>query len=228
MRIMLCGPSGIGKTTIAEQISKDFGISYISGSVSDLIPETKVLKHAEMLSRSNNTLIKEDYQVVNLRNRLFKDLNNFVTDRSYVDSAAYFLYKQSTKIPTCEIEQFITLCRMLLTQQCDLLVFLSLLPEDVNNWLVEDNDKRVVNTYYQVQISSIMSDILRYMGLCVDYTTHHLSTTWFGKTLDLNRPVSVGTISTPTGTTTVLEIPDLDKEHRLKVLNHFIRKSIHV
>ena len=34
-RIMLAGPSGIGKTTIAKWISEKTGIEFISGSVSD-------------------------------------------------------------------------------------------------------------------------------------------------------------------------------------------------
>ena len=39
----------------------------------------------------------EDYQVVNLRNKAYKSSMeqgiDFVTDRSYLDSAAYFTYK---------------------------------------------------------------------------------------------------------------------------------------
>ena len=36
-----------------------------------------------------------DFQLLNKRNRLFKDREYFVTDRSYADLAAYFWYKQS-------------------------------------------------------------------------------------------------------------------------------------
>lgn len=228
MKIMICGPSGIGKTTLSDFISNKFNIEYISGSISDLIPDTKKIKHQDMLSRPSETLLKEDYQLINLRNKRFKDLTSFITDRSYVDSAAYFLYKQSTKIPSCEVEQFISLCKMLLNQQCDILIFLNLLPEDVNKWVIENNKKRILNTYYQVQMSSIMADILEYMGMQVEYSTSSIRTSWFGSTLELDKPVCVGDISSHNGITKVLIIPDLNKEHRLKVIEHFLNKYSNV
>lgn len=221
---MLCGPSGIGKTTIADHISKNNQLDYISGSMSDLIPDTKKTKHSDMLSRSSEVLLKEDYHLINLRNKAFKDLSDFVTDRSYVDSAAYFIYKQSTHLPTCEVDQFIGLCKMLLNQQCDLLIFLSLLPEDVSNWVVENNNKRVLNTYYQVQMSTMMGDVLSYMGLETEFVFDSLKPGFFNKTIDLNRQVTFGNITTHNGVTKVLTIPDLNKEHRIKIIDHFIFK----
>ena len=62
-----------------------------------------------MLSKDPTKLYREDYQILNLRNMLFRDKHEFVSDRSYLDSIAYFLYKQSDKIPSCEIEHFISL-----------------------------------------------------------------------------------------------------------------------
>ena len=225
---MICGPSGIGKTTIAEYISRVYNIDYVSGSISDLIPETKSIKHQDMLNRPGDTLLREDYKLINLRSKLFKDLEHYISDRSYVDSAAYFLYKQSTKIPTCEVEQFINLCKMLLNTQCDLLIFLSLLPEDVNNWVIENNGKRILNGYYQVQMSHIMSDILDYMGMNVEYYTSSISQGWFSKSIELSRPVTVGNIRSAMGKTDILVIPDLNKENRLKTIDNFIRKNRNV
>lgn len=40
-RIMFVGPSGIGKTTLAKFIETKYGIPFISGSMSDLMPDTK-------------------------------------------------------------------------------------------------------------------------------------------------------------------------------------------
>ena len=34
--VVLAGPSGVGKTTISNFLSKELGIKFISGSVSDL------------------------------------------------------------------------------------------------------------------------------------------------------------------------------------------------
>lgn len=42
LRIQIAGPSGVGKTTLAKDISDIYGIPYVSGSYSDLIPSTKI------------------------------------------------------------------------------------------------------------------------------------------------------------------------------------------
>ena len=38
------------------------------------------------------------------------------------DLAAYFIYKQSTNIPECEVDAFLDICKDLTVQQCDLLI----------------------------------------------------------------------------------------------------------
>ena len=73
--IVFAGPSGIGKSTLAKKLSDETGFKYISGSVSDLIPATKDLSHRDMLDRNHGQLFQEDYQVLNLRNKLFSKLN---------------------------------------------------------------------------------------------------------------------------------------------------------
>lgn len=159
-RIMFVGPSGIGKTTLAKFIETKYGIPFISGSMSDLMPDTKEMHHAEFLHQECRELINKDYQLLNLRNKLFKDKETFVTDRSYVDLAAYFIYKQSTNVPECEIEAFLDICKDLTIKQCDLLIYLPLSMYNMKEWAMEDNKKRILNRYYQAQMSDIMGNLL--------------------------------------------------------------------
>lgn len=159
-RIMFVGPSGIGKTTLAKFIETKYGIPFISGSMSDLMPDTKEMHHAEFLHQECGKLINKDYQLLNLRNKLFKDEETFVTDRSYVDLAAYFIYKQSTNIPECEVDAFLDICKDLTVQQCDLLIYLPLSMYKMKEWPMEDNKKRIINRYYQAQMSDIMGNLL--------------------------------------------------------------------
>ena len=159
-RIMFVGPSGIGKTTLAKFIETKYGIPFISGSMSDLMPDTKEMHHAEFLHQKCGELINKDYQLLNLRNKLFKDKETFVTDRSYVDLASYFIYKQSTNIPECEVDAFLDICKDLTVQQCDLLIYLPLSMYNMKGWPMEDNKKRIINRYYQVQMSDIMGNLL--------------------------------------------------------------------
>lgn len=163
-RIMFAGPSGYGKTLLSRWLSDETNIGWISGSVSDLVPSTKDMPHKDMLSRDEKDLYKEDYQILNLRNKLFKDKESYITDRSYIDSAAYFMYKQADKIPACEIEQFFSYCNMLLCQQCDLLIMLHFVPSMINKWVTEDNGKRITNNFFQVEISYLMRYVLDYFG----------------------------------------------------------------
>ena len=149
--ILLAGPSGVGKTTVAKFLSEELGIKFISGSVSDLLPQTKEMTHAEMLARDSKDLYTEDYQILNLRNKIFsKEEEPFVSDRSFLDSAAYFLYKQADKIPACEVEQFLNLAKMATLQSIDYLVFIDYTLDMFNNWIIEDNSKSVISKFFQM------------------------------------------------------------------------------
>ena len=157
---MFVGPSGIGKTTLAKAVAEKYDIPFISGSMSDLLPATKDISHNEILSLGSEAMYKSDFQLLNLRNKLFKDKENFVTDRSYADLAAYFWYKQSRSIPECEMEHFFCQCQYLMESQCDLAIFLPLNLGNYHEWQMEDNKKRIMNRFFQVQISSLMSELL--------------------------------------------------------------------
>lgn len=159
-RIMFVGPSGIGKTTSAKYISEVYDIPFLSGSVSDLLPETKTISHKDMLNRDPKLLVLEDYKIIQLRHKLYKQYDSFVSDRSYIDSMAYFIYKQSTKIPQCEIDQFIKICLDLLLEDCTHVIFFKYPAIFLKTWAIEDNDKRITNGYYQMLMSSIMEDCL--------------------------------------------------------------------
>jgi len=168
-RIMFAGPSGVGKTTLAKFIENIGGgdeplWEFISGSVSDLLPNTKSETHRDMLSHDKKELYTQDFQVLNLRKKLFANSESFVSDRSFLDSAAYFLYKQADSIPQCEMDHFLELCKMCLCQYCDKLIILNFTPYMVRNWVIEDNNKRILNKYFQAHISSIMLMILDNWG----------------------------------------------------------------
>ena len=173
MKVMFAGASGVGKTTLAKEVPGmvKFDVSeyppeleFISGSVSDLIPKTKDMSHKEMLERDSKDLLLEDFQVMNLRNKLFRDRDRFVTDRSYLDLAAYFYYKQAKNVPKCEMEHFFETCKMLLNQQCTHLILLDFTTAMVKEWVMEDNGKRIENNYFQFLISSIMDNVLNLWG----------------------------------------------------------------
>ena len=230
--ILLAGPSGVGKTTVAKFLSEELGIKFISGSVSDLLPQTKEMTHAEMLARDSKDLYTEDYQILNLRNKLFsKEEEPFVSDRSFLDSAAYFLYKQADKIPACEVEQFINLAKMATLQSIDYLVFIDYTLDMFNNWIIEDNSKRVISKFFQMEISRIMYMVLDIWGskwqsypMIKEYPDDgNIFEKLFGKLMDLDDKVSIGQISNLYGTTKVIVLREANKELRERILKILLK-----
>ena len=166
-RIVFAGPSGIGKTTLAKLLSEELKLDYISGSISDLLPDTKNLTHQEMLSRDPKELQMEDYKIMNLRNKLFSKykLKCYISDRSFLDSAAYFIYKQASKLPTCELVSFLDLARDLTIKNVDYLIVLDFPVSFILNWNIEDNNKRILNDFFQCSISKLIRLVLEYWGV---------------------------------------------------------------
>lgn len=166
-RIVFAGPSGIGKTTLAKLLSEELKLDYISGSISNLLPDTKNLTHREMLSRDPKELQMEDYKIMNLRNKLFSKykLKGYISDRSFLDSAAYFIYKQASKLPTCELVSFLDLARDLTIKNVDYLIVLDFPVFFILNWNIEDNNKRILNDFFQCSISKLIRLVLEYWGV---------------------------------------------------------------
>lgn len=155
-RINLTGASGMGKTTLAKWISETYQIPFISGSYSDLIPETAKMPHRDMISQDAKIIQLQDTQVLNLRRKAFDSFETMVSDRSYLDSAAYFINKLSHRIPQCETEQFIEICRELTCKQCDKIIFIPADTYHLKHWEMEDNGKRSTNLYFHIEISQLI------------------------------------------------------------------------
>lgn len=230
--VVLAGPSGVGKTTISNFISNELGIKFISGSVSDLLPKTKDMAHADMLARDPKDLYMEDYQILNMRNKLFsQEEESFVSDRSFLDSAAYFLYKQADKIPACEVEQFLDLAKMATLQSIDYLVLVEYTMDMFNHWVIENNNKRIISKYFQMEISRIMTMVLEIWGVewedvyrtIREHEDGNIIKKLFGKIINLENNVRIGEISNLYGTTKVIVIKEANKELREKILKNLLK-----
>lgn len=236
---MFAGASGVGKTTSAKYVEETAGyetvssdgqlsnIPFVSGSVSDLLPNTKEMPHAKMLDREAKALYMEDFQILNLRKKLFADKlsegnSNFVCDRSFLDSAAYFIYKQSDKIPQCEIDNFMSICKQLTSMYCTHLILFDFTPDMLNEWVIEDNNKRIINKYFQMEIAYIMKMILDIWGLENVQEINSVNNTLFKPGTALKYGAIRGVLNTFYGSTEVLIIREVNRELRNRLIDQLL------
>lgn len=232
---MFAGASGTGKTTSAQYIeqahvmsqeTEKSSVPFLSGSVSDLIPQTKEMPHSEMLKRDSQTLQMEDFQILNLRKKLFQqqidESNNFVCDRSFLDSAAYYLYKQADKLPKCEVEHFLSLCKQLTSIYCTHLILFDFTPTMLGDWIIEDNQKRITNNYFQMEITYIMKMVLDIWGIGNSTLINTLQGGIFKAGTILQYGAKHCTLETVYGSTEVLIVREVNKEIRNKLIWQFL------
>lgn len=242
--ILLAGPSGIGKTSLASHLSKcpiDFGLSdenepeFVSGSISDLIPSTKSMSHAEMLDRPFEDLYREDVRVLNLRHKLFsqyvKKRIPYVSDRSFLDVAGYFMYKYSSKVCESEVRDFLECCKQNTLADCSHLILLELTPDNMDDWLMEDNSKRILNRYFQVNISTLMAEVLLHWGIIYEGSDYKKVFVYNGTRIPYKESRLVyrtGIISSPykESKTRVLLLKELDYETRCSIVKKFLNDEI--
>ena len=225
LKVMFAGPSGIGKTTSAKFVAETLGIPFVSGSVSDLLPATKEIPHSEMLSRDSQALVREDYQILTLRSKLFREYETFVSDRSFLDSAAYFWYKQADKLPQCEVEQFLDICKKSLVDHCTHLILYDFTPTMLEQWVMEDNNKRITNKYFQMLISSIMKDVLEIYKPVRQERVYRLSTGIFRNTF-LEYGATVYELNTVYGITQILVVREANLNTRHALITKFLNDNL--
>ena len=165
-RIMLAGPSGIGKTTLAKAIAEAYNLPYVYGSYRTFSPEEmKTMPHKEMLNQSPGDILKRDYQVLTQRAKSFKDMDAYVTDRSYLDQMAYFVQKLSSHIPSCEVDEFMKhATELLLKQGPDLVIYVPFTVNHFKNWTTEDDGQRIPSNWYQYHTTSSFNALIEYLG----------------------------------------------------------------
>lgn len=210
LKIQLTGCSGVGKTTLSKWLAQELDIEFISGSYSDLVPQTRNEKHSDMVTKDPKVIYQQDNQVMNLRHKQLAFKDRFITDRSYVDSIAYLINKLSVHIRQCDIEAFIGNCEALLSLECTHLIFIPFSLKFLNNWDIEDNNKRILNGYYQFQISQLIYGILDMMGYRKQPLRSYLV------------EAEVGKIQVKGNDISVLILDELDFEKRKQIVKRFI------
>lgn len=187
IRLQLCGPSGIGKTTLAKKLSEDLGIDFSSGSYSDGVPSTKDLKQGDMITMDAKEILKMEYQNLRARSSAFFKASShgksLLSDRSYVDGFGYFLQKLSPRVSKCDVNQFYHDTEMVLLRDVTHLVVMPLTDRmsAARGVKVEDNGKRITSGWFQLMMSNIILGALTSLGFEEDVYRQEIGPEPFSK-----------------------------------------------
>lgn len=169
IRLQLCGPSGVGKTTLAKELSTG-DMPFISCSYSDGVKRTRDMKQVDMLNIDSKTMMQDEYQNLSYRQKMFTPISSrngsYVSDRSYVDNFAYFTSKLAAKVSKCDVNSFFHATLQVLLKDTTHLVVIPLTDRMAVSMggSVEDNGKRITSAWFQVMMSNIILGALNSLG----------------------------------------------------------------
>lgn len=168
-KIFITGTSGIGKTTLANYISKRRDIPFINGSSTVLWDEYGIKSHKELLELGINEPLKGldfQYKLLSHREELVKGADSFVTDRTPIDNLVYFLYQNAPYLDDKQVKAYADACRFSFHRTSgygnnDLkLIYLSRDFIKGDAMAIEDDGKRINNHYYQDMMDKIFQHVL--------------------------------------------------------------------
>lgn len=163
LKICFAGVSGSGKTTLAKHFEKELNLPFISGSYTELVEGEQGKTHQQILTETRTSeMVKKEWQLINHRVKNFRVNQKFITDRSLLDSATYGALKLAKDLPKCDIEDLITTCLQLQTSFTSHLIYIPFNIFDYGEWEFEDNGKRIINPWFQLQVGNMMEDIFTY------------------------------------------------------------------
>lgn len=167
MRITLTGPSGTGKTTLANFITETFPeLTFQSNSAYNVLKEEQkqALKekygyegtgHRNVIKLSHqNPDFGHDFQQALLDNRIeaFSQQDFIITDRCFVDNVAYYLDQCSAHSTFEQTQEFITKASRACQEYLGLVIWV---PVQNPRGQVENNGSRVDNWYYQKKMHMV-------------------------------------------------------------------------
>lgn len=158
-RIFIAGPSGTGKSTLADWISKTYRIPFITTSSKPLWDKYQVKSHLELMSKcAKDPSMGLDFQfeLLEFRRKVLVDVEEFVTDRSPVDNLVYFLMQNSHNTTTELTDTYIELCKEAMGIG-NKFIFI---PFNDKTQLSDDG-MRIVNIHYQKYTSEVFESVLR-------------------------------------------------------------------
>jgi len=179
VKLYISGVSGVGKTTLAEQISKELEIPFIVGSSKVLWRKHNIVSHKDLIQKCNNdSKFAMDFQLelLEYRKEAVKGLNSFVTDRSPLDNLVYFMLQVSQQVSADETMAYIKACKETYPTESYGHLHLGMDYKMALEIPLENDGFRITNVYYQLMVQNMFHMCLNHNWL--DIKNLYGVTTW--------------------------------------------------
>lgn len=163
-KVMICGPSGTGKTTMAKFISEEFNLDLLNSSAGDLWSKFGFKNHIDSIKKikdNPNMGFAYQYEVLTRRQMVIDEWENsrrmggYVMDRSFVDMYAYASMELSGLIDDRFLDIILDDCKKGM-EGVTHLIFIPF-TDDV---ILEDNGRRITNKHFQKLTSGVIKNII--------------------------------------------------------------------
>lgn len=161
MIYLFCGPSGAGKTTLCKFLHKEKGIPFIETSSKPLWHKYGITEHRQIIMKSTNNWqwgIDFQNELLDLREKIYRQYETFCSDRSPLDNAAYFLLQNSPYATQLETSKYLERC-FGLASLADKIIKLGSFGKKV-----PDDGMRIDNQYYQDVFDNTMEMVINAYG----------------------------------------------------------------
>lgn len=184
-KILICGVSGIGKTTLAKYIAARYRIPFISGSSSQLWDEFGYGSHLDIIKGAINDPEKGKIfqeELLDIRNQLISDNHgSLVSDRSVIDSIVYYLLQNSHLLSQVDNRAYLDKALDSIDWADNIvksrnkkpgkltIIYLDSNITDSKNpfpyqFTPDDDSKRITNSLYQnMVVNSVFETVLKYI-----------------------------------------------------------------
>lgn len=163
-KIMICGPSGTGKTTMANFISEKFNLDFLKSSAGDLWPKFGFKNHLDSIKKikdNPNLGFAYQYEVLTKRQMAIdeweksKRIGGYVMDRSFIDMYAY----ASMELGGLVDDRFLDIIYEDCKKGMEDVTHIIFIPftDDV---ILENNGRRVISKHFQKLVNGVIKNTL--------------------------------------------------------------------